>query len=530
MREFDSASDLKSRREAPTLERKQMNDSGERPPSSATPGVVHSLLDEAVELHGEEVAVRDSSGAWTYQELRAHSSTVRGRLGALMVSQGSRVLCLLPGSREFTALLFGVLQQGAVLVPAVEASSKYQLQWLLTDVEPDLVVTTGDRLANVQAHTSVPVVTVSSLTERDPDIVLGTGGAPPNVEPDSPALMIYTSGSTARPKGIVCSHGTVVWTARAIASSLGYCSDDVVYNRLPVSFDYGLYQVLLCTLAGAEVFFPDGPLSAGELQAIRRNNVTVLPLVPTLALFLSQLAARDNEPSSVRLITNTGAALVGADAARVRTAFPGAALICMYGMSECKRITIAWPDEDLLHPGTVGRALAGTRLFILDDAGRALPPYKTGQIISAGPHVMSGYWANLAGDQERFIEAPDGSGRAVRTGDYGYLDHDGRLYFVGRRDDIFKRRGWRTSSQEIEGAAMDVTGVEAAVCVPPGPDGQVLIWVVAMREPREILREIGERLGAAKVPDRCVVVPKLPLTPHGKIDRAALRQLSGGSL
>ena len=136
---------------------------------------------------------------------------------------------------------------------------------------------------------------------------------------------------------------------------------------------------------------------------------------------------------------------------------------------------------------------------------------------------MLGYWNRTAAD--RFVSAPDGLGRAVRTGDYGYLDGEGRLYVLGRRDESFKRRGMRMNCQEVEMAAMDVPGVSQAACLPPGPDGVLAVWVVSEHEPRYILRELTARLGAVKVPDRCVMVKRLPQTQHGKIDKAALLNL-----
>lgn len=497
--------------------------------------MIPSLLDEAEVRHGDRPAVRDGTGRWTYRDLALASRVVAHRLAERGIGPGQRVLTLLPGGRAFAALLFGALSRGAVVVPAAEDSSDYQLRTLIKDAEPDAVITGAGAGANgadagPAAGSGVPVLSAWSLLDRPPArevTPLPPAGSRPPVPPDSPALMIYTSGSTGSPKGIVCPHDAVVWAARAIAGALGYRDTDVVHVRLPVTFDYGLYQLLLAALAGAEVVFPDRPLSAGELNLIRDHGATVVPVVPTLATVLSRLAARDRRPTSVRLLTNTGAALVGRDAERLRHAFPGAALICMYGMSECKRITIAAPDEDLGHPGTAGRALPGTRLFVVDADGRPLPAGALGEIVSAGPHVMAGYWRSPAAQAERFVAAPDGRGTAVRTGDYGHLDDAGRLYFVGRRDDIFKRRGWRTSCAEIEQAMLDVPGTRQAACVPPGPDGVLTVWAVTDRQPTEMLREIGARLGAARVPDRCVVVDQLPQTPNGKVDRAALRDSPG---
>ncbi|MFF5563245.1 class I adenylate-forming enzyme family protein [Streptomyces sp. NPDC012623] len=480
---------------------------------------VHELLARTARTRPGHPAVRDRDGAWSYAELAEQARRAAGWLDGLGAGRGTRLLCALPGGRDFAALLFGAASRGVILVPVAEDASAYQLRHLLDDARPAVVVTTARRVQALAALTTVPV-TGPRWAGTPPAEDL------PAARPDDPALLLYTSGTTARPKGIVCPHRTVVWAARAIAERVGYGPTDIVYCRVPVSFDYGLYQIFLAVLAGAEVVYPPDTASARELIAIRESNATVVPVVPTLALLLARLAARDRRPTAVRLLTNTGAALVGPDAARVRAAFPGAALICMYGMSECKRITVAAPDEDLVHPGTVGRPLRGTRLFLLGPDGVPVPPGATGEIVVAGPHVMDGYWGEDAAAQQRdrFVTAPDGAGRALRTGDFGRLDAEGRLYFHGRRDDLFKRRGRRMSCQEVESAALDVPGVEQAVCCPPGPDGRLRLWITGTAPPDAVLRGITARLGPAGCPDTCVPVRRMPLTPNGKINRAALER------
>ncbi|MGW2460952.1 class I adenylate-forming enzyme family protein [Streptomyces sp. NPDC004457] len=485
---------------------------------------VADLLDGAAERHGSRPAVRDGSGTWTWEELSRAAHTAAGHLTAHGVVPGRRVLSVLPPGRAFVALLFGAARVGASLVPAGATVSAYELAWLLEDSAPVLMAApdTYDRTA----RPPVPVLHETELLGcLPPAAAPGTDRTGP--APDDEALLLYTSGSTGRPKGIVCPHRAVVFAARAVAERLGYRPQDVVWNRLPMSFDYGLYQVFLCALTGAQVVFPAGEMSAGELVAVRAAGATVVPLVPTLGALLSRVALRDRRPTAVRMFTNTGAALVGADAERLRAAFPQASLVCMYGMSECKRITIADPDEDLGHPGTVGRALPGTRVFVVDQHGRPVPPGTVGQIVSAGPHVMAGYWKAPEATAQRFAAAPDGVGRAVFTGDQGRLDEDGRLYFVGRDDDVFKRRGWRMSTQELETAMLDVPGVRQAAAVRPGPDGLLTVWAVTGRTEREVLRGVAGRLGPAKTPDRCVVVDALPLTANGKVDKAVLRESLG---
>ncbi|MFI5758502.1 class I adenylate-forming enzyme family protein [Streptomyces sp. NPDC051569] len=498
---------------------------------SGPPADVVSLLDRAVRRYGSRPAVRDASGRWNWSELSDAGHRVARALTGHGLVPGARVLMVLPAGRAFVAVLFGALRAGATVVPASGSASGFEVDWLLTDARPALVVTDREEIRGAAAAAGVPVVTPSALLDAAPvpSSTAGPGAGRPDPSgagapvPRETAILLYTSGSTGRPKGIICPHRAVVFAVRSIAARLRYRSGDIVWSRLPLSFDYGLYQIFLCAFAGAELVLPAAETSAQELALIRESGATVLPVVPTLAGLLARLAARDRRPTGVRLITNTGAALVGGDARRLRSAFPDASLVCMYGMSECKRITVARPDEDLAHPETVGRALPGTRLFVVDGDGVPLPPGEVGEIVSAGPHVMSGYRNAPEESARRFRSAPDGDGPALFTGDHGRLDEAGRLYFTGRADDIFKRRGWRLSTQELETAMLDIPGVEAAVATPPDEDGVLTVWAVTRHSERDVLRALADRLAPAKVPDRCLVRDTLPRTPNGKIDKAALR-------
>ncbi|NJQ01090.1 class I adenylate-forming enzyme family protein [Streptomyces zingiberis] len=477
------------------------------------------LLEFAARAHAARSAVRTTDGnSLTWSELGLAGRRLSGALAAAGVGRGDRVIVSLAPGPGFATALLAVLRLGAVLVPARHSATAYELEWLVRDADPAVAVADGPAAGLIE-QTGVAVLRPADRYGEE----TSTPAAAP-IEGTDPALLLYTSGSTGRPKGIVCPHAAVLFAVRAIADRVDYHSDDIVWNRLPFSFDYGLYQLFLCALAGAELVVPTAELSARELVQIRAARATVVPVVPALAHTLLRLALRDPEPTHVRLFTNTGAALRPARTAQLRTAFPGAGIVLMYGMSECKRITVAAPDEDLISPGSVGRALPGTRLFIVDSAARPLPPGETGEIVSAGPHVMDGYWHAPVETALRFRPSPDGQGKAVFTGDRGRLDHSGRLYFLGRDDDMFKHRGWRMSSTELEAVLSDIPGVEAAAALPPEPEGRLTVWAVTALTPGQVLDGVRERLGHERTPDRCIVLGRLPLTAHGKVDTSELRR------
>src|SRR6266568_911755 len=266
--------------------------------------------------------------------------------------------------------------------------------------------------------------------------------------------------------------------------------------------------MLLCAIAGATLVLADDTVNAMLVADIRRHGATVVPVVPALAEMLVRLAARDPKPSDVRLFTNTGETLPPALIARLRERFPGAGVQLMFGLTECKRVSILDVDGDLAKPGSVGTPLDGTEVRIVDDVGRAAETGVLGEIVVTGPHVMAGYW-HAPELTERLFRVERG-GSSLYTGDIGHLDADGHLYFHGRRDHIFKQRGMRTSVAEIEAATRDIPGVAAAVVVPPVDGRDAFVCVVTELAVAQVRAGLRDRLDPSKLP-AVRVVPGIPL-------------------
>jgi acyl-CoA synthetase (AMP-forming)/AMP-acid ligase II len=230
----------------------------------------------------------------------------------------------------------------------------------------------------------------------------------------------------------------------------------------------------------------------------------------------------------VRLFTNTGAALPQATMETLRIQFPGARVARMFGISECKRVSIMAPESELDRPDSVGLPLPGTEVTIADEAGRPLPAGHTGEIVVRGRHVMAGYWRAPEITVRTFRRDSHTGQVSLYTGDYGHLDEDGYLYFEGRRDDMFKHRGARVSTLEIEAAALDIPGIRGAVVVPPADGEELTICVATELAARVVLHELSKRLEAAKVPSVCHVMVDIPLTLNGKSERKQLAALIRG--
>lgn len=471
--------------------------------------LVHDLFAGTRAARPEHPAVIHSDGTLTYAELGLLVDKSVGWLREQGITAGERVVYGGDADHRFLAFFYASLRLGAIFVPTHPELTATQLGYIADDCDAAIVL-----------HGTGPLASAwQAVQDTTPDpYAAGT-------TPDDIALLIYTSGSTGKPKGVVCPHRPMVAAVAAINERLGYRPDDVVLCRLPLSFDYGLYQALLCAQAGATLLLAARSRDAALLKMIERHEVSVVPLVPSLAQMLSVLQRRKRVANRVRLFTNTGARLGRDTVAELLDCFPGARYASMYGMTECKRISILDTAEYAEHPESVGRAIPGDFIRIVGPDKREVPPGMVGEIVVWGATVMAGYWQIPMDQQQRYLPRPDGS-LELHTGDQGYLDADGRLYFVGRNDDMIKRRGIRVSLTEIENAAELVTGVTAAVALRPAADDAPLVLAVQSELTEDELREaLTAHLDRARLPDRIAHLAEVPLTPNGKPDRAAVERL-----
>ncbi|MEV1026114.1 class I adenylate-forming enzyme family protein [Streptomyces sp. NPDC050264] len=496
---------------------------------SAHAELLHHLLDEAAAATPDAPAVSSGDHTLTYRELDAASHRLAGWLQAQGLRRGDRLVVCAPGSVVQPALVYAAARAGITFSLLHEQVRGVQLDHVLDDCEPALLVTDDTdareaaRRRDVRAQTTEALAAVAFADGPAPEV------APPGTLAVDPVCLIYTSGTTSLPKAVVTTHQQLTFSVHAIQSVLGYRPSDVVYSPLPLSFDYGLYQLFVSTLSGAHVVL-GRPAEVGPalLNNLVRAGATVLAAVPSVAEALARLlgrARRPGPPPPLRLLTNTGAAMPAETLRTLRSALPGLHVQLMFGLTECKRATIMPPDGDLERPGSSGRALPGTEVFVVDEEGRRLAPGEIGEIVVRGPNVMAGYWRRPELTAQRFRRV-EGLFPQLDTGDYGWVDEDGFLYFDGRRDDIYKENGFRVSATEVEAAARRVPGVTAAAVLPPQRPAPALLFAVGGLSASEVLRGMREEIEEFKIPRHCLVLDALPLTGNGKVDRKALAALT----
>jgi len=343
------------------------------------------------------------------------------------------------------------------------------------------------------------------------------------------ACLIYTSGSTGEPKGVMSDHSNVVFAATSITEYLQNIEDDIVIDVLPLSFDYGLYQLLMVfKFGGTLVLERSFAYPAAVLQRMQEERVTGFPGVPTIFSMILQIDLTLYDLSALRYISNTAAALPSSHIQRLREKFAGVTLFSMYGLTETKR-TLYLPPEYLdSKSDSVGIPIPGTEVWVEDEAGRRLPPGEVGELVARGRHVMRGYWEDPLTTAMRFRPGPIPGERLCYTGDLFRMDEDGFLYFVGRKDDIIKTRGEKVAPKEVENVLYRMEGIsEAAVVGISDPVlGQAIKAVVVVRDPNirpvDILAHCRANLEDFMTPKWVEIVSELPKTPSGKIDKKLL--------
>lgn len=503
---------------------------------------VETFLRQSAKRFPAKIALCAGGRSFTYAELDALSDGLAADLRARGVQRGDRVVLFMDNAWETVVSIFAVLKAGCVFCPVNPTTKAAKLAFILNNSEAAAVITQA-RLTGVvrEAQLKAPSVRFTlTAGEAAFDAALTTPGlamSHAGIELDL-AMLVYTSGSTGFPKGVMMTHQNVVAAARSITTYLGSGESDVILNVLPISFDYGLYQVLMAVKTGARLVLEKSfAFPRAILDKAIAERVTTLPLVPTMASLILQM--NDLTPGTfpdLRTVTNTAAALPPAHIQALRDLFPGARLFSMYGLTECKRCTYLPPDQLTIRPGSVGIPIPGTEAYVVDDAGVEVPAGDTGELVIRGAHVMKGYWRNEAATAAALRPGLHPWEKVLYTGDLFRCDAEGYLYFVGRKDDIIKTRGEKVSPKEVEAVLYALPGVaEAAVIgVPDKILGMALRAVIAVREgavltERDVVRHCAQNLEDFMVPKQVEFRDALPTSENGKVSRRQIAEEFAGA-
>jgi carnitine-CoA ligase len=482
------------------------------------------LLRRHAEHPGRVFAVLDDGVTITYAEQLHRSRQTAAGLRRLGARRGDRVHVQLPNCREFFDVWFATALSGTVLVPTGPQSSADELAHVLADAAPVLSVRDVAEAEALRTG-ATPVGPDGQEPDQDAD-----QDEDAEAEGASPvAAILYTSGTTSRAKGVMVTDANYVAVGRAVADHLNVTAADRWLVVLPLFHANAQYYCTMSALVtGASIALAPRFSAGGWGRQARSMDATLASLFAAPVRMILSRAPQphdaDNRLRAVLFAQN----LSTADATAFENRF-GTRLLQLYGMTETVLPPTINPDDSNRRWDSIGRALPGVGIELVDESGAAVEGPGTGEMRIAGRPgrtLAAGYWNNTPATRAAFTE------QGLRTGDLARRGEDGFLYFVDRSKDMIKRAGENISAGEIERVANGHPAVaeSAAMGVPDPMRDEAVVLVAAVRPGHrltadDLLGWCAERLSAFKVPSSVVFVDALPRTSVGKIRKAGLRSL-----
>jgi long-chain acyl-CoA synthetase len=518
------------------------------------PVLVHDWLRRSARRMPEKEAIVCGAERWSYKRLDDCSDCLADGLAVLGLGRRDRVVILTGNRPETVVSLYGTLKADGVFVILEGSTKAHRLSCILRNTGAKIVIARADQAAVVRAALAqgdadprIVWIDASSPPEgntgttwaatlargaaaRDATRGAAVGRQTRSIDIDL-ASLIYTSATVGVPKGVMSTHHNMISAARSVIQYLQNQEDDIILVALPLSFGYGLYQVITAVMFGGTVVLEPSFIYLHRiLSRIALERVSGLPLVPTMATMLLRMHDLGNyDLSSLRYLTSAGDVLPVRHIRDLRRCLPHVKIFSMFGLTECKRAAYLDPEELDQRPGSVGKAMPNCEVSVVDEEGNAVGPGETGELIIRGSNVMQGYWEDPEMTARAYRPGSYPAERWLHSGDYFRQDRDGFLYFLGRKDDMIKIRGERVSPREVEDVLceMDDIAEAAVVGVPDELLGQAIkafiVPCTRTLDKNTILRYCADRLQPVLIPKYVECVMALPRTPRGKIDKRQLQ-------
>jgi malonyl-CoA/methylmalonyl-CoA synthetase len=484
-----------------------------------------------VEHAGRELLATEDGRRFRYADIDRQSAQIAEYFIELGLQPGERVSAQLRKSPENLCLYLACLRGGFVFHPLNMGYKQTELEYFIGNAEP--AITVCDISNETLFGEIAGAAGVQHMLTLDGDghgtLIEGANNQPGNLatvhrNPDDLAVLLYSSGTTGLPKGVMLTHGNLSSNTEALVNAWGFTENDRLLHALPIFHVHGLFVGLGCVLlSGASMRW----LAAFDVDQVMQflPECTVMMGVPTYyTRLLAEPSFAKHRCRNVRLFISGSAPLLTETFSEFE-ARTGHRILERYGMTETN-MNASNPLTGERKPGTVGPALPGVELRVVDDAGTILSAGEIGHLQVRGPNVFIGYWRMPEKTSEDFTD--DGF---FNTGDQGKIDHDGYVSIVGRAKDMVISGGLNVYPKEIELFIDDLPGVKesAVIGIPHSDFGEAVVAVVVpVREgalvERDIIRACKADLANFKVPKRVVFVDELPRNSMAKVQKNALRE------
>lgn len=481
---------------------------------------------------GDTFLQTDEGRSWTYADLDVQTGRLSLLLQGAGLSPGDRLAAVVERSEWNIFLYLACVRAGIVYVPLNPRLTPYELGPVLADAAPGLIVCdpgveqtvrglAGTAPLHTMDQTGAGTLAALSAALGEPDLALPSGHA---------AAIIFTSGTTGRPKGVVMQHALLTGKARALAGAMEYSATDRLLHTLPLYHAHGLFMTLHCVLSVGASLLLMPRFDAAEVVR-HLPQASVFSGVPTMYRRLLDEPDLRAAAASARLFIS-GSAPLSLEVFEAFEQRAGHRIVECWGMSETMTNT-ANPLRGERRAGSAGKPLPGVDLRVVDAAGQPVTAGVPGvlEVGFAGPDGAGGtdgqlfgrYWQRAEAEQPRMRD-----GRMV-TGDIGVLDGDGYLRIVGRTSEVIISGGYNIYPREVEIALEELPGIaRAAVFAVPHPDyGEAVVAAIEpvagiVVQPGEVVASLRNRLVGYKLPKALFIMPALPLTELGKVQRNLL--------
>ncbi len=502
--------------------------------------LVSDFLVRAAENTPEKIVIVHGKNRFSYGELLTNARAIAQWLVSSQGSKGFRAAILTDNPIDYVSLYFGIQMAGGVVVGLNTQTAERSLVKTLSDCAasvifcslkykkylekivsqlPDLshVVCSDASSQDVQPHLPQDWLPWTAVMTGS---VEGGKDKPPSIQDSDLAQIIYTSGTTGDPKGVMLSHKNLVANTLSITCYLNLTAEDRIMAVLPFFYSYGNSVMLTHIAAGASLVVNQNFLYPNViLDEMVEEKVTGFSGVPsTFAILLHRSAVRKYTLPALRYLTQAGAPMAPKLARSLRDIFPGVEIFIMYGQTEASARLAYLPPVDLERKsGSIGKAIPGVELHLLNKADEPVKPGEVGEIVAKGDNIMVGYWGRPEASAEVL------SSYGLRTGDLAQMDEDGYLYIVSRKSDMIKSGSHRIAPKEIEEILQEHEAVHEVAVIGIEDDilGQAIKACVVLKEPdlplKKLIIHCRKNLPAYKVPHHFEALTELPKTATGKI-------------
>ncbi len=485
-----------------------------------------NFLERTAESFSAREAIEDSEGSLTFGELREMSK----KIGSYLLQAGlggGNIAVMMPKNAKAIAAFFGVLYAGGTYVPLDKNDAAERLCAIAKNAEARAVITEEE----TEIFGDIKVVLFDEAAREEED-----GGlieeALLKVTDLSPAYIMHTSGSTGVPKGVVISHRGIIDFTEWAVKLFELDENSVIGLQSPFHFDASVFDIYAAAATGAKLAIMPDVLAGFPKKIpefIEEKKVSCIFWVPGILVDIANSGALDEfKMESLKTVTFVGETMPTGKFNMWKKQNPKRTYINLYGPTEATVACTAFkiesdiPDDESI---PIGKAGENRRIVILNEDGSEARTGETGEICILGSCLANGYYKNPG--QTAFVQNPLNKKfreMMYKTGDFGYKDEAGNIYFSGRRDSQIKMHGIRVELGEIESAAQTVKGVKKA-CAVVGEDQKTALYIETEESftAREFKLRFKEHAPKYMIPDKIIMAERLPLNKNGKIDRKKLK-------